>query len=61
MIEVLGFLGYTFALALPSLAIALLIVAITKIHAYFMYPIWILLTGLMLWSLDIHLLLSRFF
>ena len=57
MIEVIGFLGYAFAFALPSLAIALLIVAMTKINANFMYPIWVLLTGLMLWSFDIHLLL----
>jgi hypothetical protein len=59
--EVVGFLAYGLALALPTLAISLLIVFVTNIDAKYMYPIWMSLILIMLWTFDIHLLLSRFF
>ena len=61
LIEIVGFLAYGLALTLPTLAISLLIVAVTNIDAKYMYPIWMSLILLMLWTFDIHLLLSRFF
>ena len=59
--EVVVFLAYGLALALPTLAISLLIVFVTNIDAKYMYPIWMSLILIMLWTFDIHLLLSRFF
>ena len=59
--EVVVFLAYGLALALPTLAISLLIVSVTNIDAKYMYPIWMSLILIMLWTFDIHLLLSRFF
>ena len=59
--EVVVFLAYGLALALPTLAISLLIVVVTNIDAKYMYPIWMSLILIMLWTFDIHLLLSRFF
>lgn len=59
--EVVVFLAYGLAFALPTLAISLLIVSVTNIDAKYMYPIWMSLILIMLWTFDIHLLLSRFF
>ena len=48
--EVVGFLAYGLAFTLPTLAISLLIIAVTNIDAKYMYPIWMSLILLMLWT-----------
>lgn len=56
-----AFLGYAFVFSLPSMALAFFVVVVTKIDTKWLIPLWVLITVLTLWSLDIHLMLVDLF